>query len=233
MKNQSYLKIKELPLEDRPREKLKKFGSTSLTNRELIAIFLRTGNAHHGSVLDLSAKILEKAGNSLHNLIRFSIKDFLSIPGIGETKAITLLAVLEFAKRLAQEKITNQSPSFTGPETVFEYLHLEMAALEVEEFRVLLLNNANQLISSYTVSTGLVNETLVHPREIFKHAIRENASSVILVHNHPSNQSKPSSQDIEVTKQIVEAGKLLNIPVLDHIIVTSKEYFSFKEEDLL
>jgi DNA repair protein RadC len=229
----TFRKIKDLPVEDRPREKLKKFGSENLSNRELIAILLRTGNIHHGSALDLAQQILSKCNHSLKNLLQMELSELLDIPGIGEAKGITLKASLELAKRVIKDEILFSSPSFTNPETVYTFLKMEIAELEVEEFRILLLDSSNQLIDTVTITRGLVNETLIHPREVFKEAIRKNATSVILVHNHPSGNPNPSQQDIHITGKINESGKILGIPVLDHIIITYNSYFSFQEEGML
>lgn len=226
-------RIKDLPQEDRPRERLVKFGRKSLTNSELLAILLRTGNQNAGSALDLARKLLESASDSLYKLSCFSLADFLKVKGIGEAKAITLLAAMELSKRITQETIRQENISFTDPETVYRFLKHDIPQMIVEEFRVLYLNSANQLINMEVVSKGLVNETLIHPREVFRPAIQYNATAVILIHNHPSGEVRPSSQDIHITKKIVEAGKIVGINVLDHLIVAPSGFFSFQEEGLM
>ncbi|GAB4174066.1 MAG: DNA repair protein RadC [Calditrichia bacterium] len=227
------MKIKELPTEDRPREKLKELGAESLTNRELIAILLRTGNKNNGSALDLAHSILQQSNFSLTTLFNTPFEQITTIKGIGETKAITLMAVFELSKRMLREQLKPREIPFTNPELVYDYLKLDIQQLKVEEFRILTLTNANTLINSHTITKGIADGTMIHPREIFNIAIKDSASSIILVHNHPSGNLKPSREDLSITKKIVESGNILGIPVLDHLIISSKGYLSFKEEDYL
>jgi DNA repair protein RadC len=220
-------RIKEWPEDERPREKLQALGPTYLSNSELLAILFRTGSQKITAV-DL-AKIIIKRYGDLHALSKLDFRIFFHLKGIGPAKAITLAACFEIARRISalpiQEKL-----KITSPEIVFRKYGPHLAVLKKEIFLVLLLNNANIFISDYKVSEGTINASLVHPREVFQPAISGLATSIILLHNHPSGEVQPSQEDKNITHRLVEAGKLLDIPVLDHIIVGAENYFSFKEE---
>ncbi len=225
--------LKEYSSEDLPREKLLKKGVNALTNTELIAILLRTGSTGGNSVLEVSRRILNNADNSLEKLFKFSIKDLISIKGIGIAKAVTLFAAFELSYRLRAEQKKELINKFINPQNVFDYFKDRLSLLNVEEFRIVILNNANNYINDFLISKGILNSTSVHPREVFREAIRENAAHIILIHNHPSGEIRPSREDIRITEQLHKAGKIIGIPVLDHVIITKNRYFSFKENDLL
>jgi len=225
--------FKEIPYQDRPREKLQNFGSKSLNNVELLAILLRTGSRHGNSVIQVARNILKKADNSLEKLFNFKLKDLTEIKGIGSAKAVTLFAAFELAHRLEEEQKEELKNKFSQPEHVFNYYKSRISLLQVEEFRILLLNNANRFINDIIITRGILNASVVHPREVFRDAIIERAAHIILIHNHPSGESHPSKEDIDITEQLVKAGKLIDIPVLDHIIVAKNSYFSFKEDGLI
>ena len=220
--------IKQLPPEERPRERLLENGPTALSNAELLAIILRTG-AKEQSVLNLAKKILEKT-EGIKNLNDISINELTEIPGIGTSKAVQIMASIELGKRVSQSLVTKKSMTKTviTPSACFELLANEMKYLKQEHFIVLSLNVRHQLIAKDTVFIGALNMTVVHPREIFRVAIKRMADSIICVHNHPSGSIEPSPQDILMTKQLVEASMHMGIPLIDHIIIGGNDYSSLK-----
>ena len=222
-------RIKELPAGERPRERLRESGAASLSNSELLAIILRTGTAWE-NVLGLAARILARFGG-LVGLARASFGELCAERGIGEAKAAQLKAALEVGKRLAstqpEERVVVRSP-----QDVANLLMAEMGFLDQEHLRVVLLNSKNQVMAVPEVYRGSVNTSLIRASELFREAVRENCPAVIVVHNHPSGDPTPSAEDVQVTEQIVTAGKLLDIEVLDHIIVGQQCYASLKERGL-
>jgi len=228
--------IREMPEGERPRERLKLRGAAALTEAELVAILLRTGMKGI-SVVELSQQILREFG-SLEGLARTPLEVIAKIKGVGETKAIQLKAAFELARRLSDSSRGKQR-IVSSPEDAAAMMREDMRSLDREEFRVLLLNTKNALIKKCEVSRGSLNASIVEPREVFKDAIAASAASMILVHNHPSGDPTPSSEDIAVTKRLVKAGDLLNIAVLDHIILghrTTKhdqDFVSLKELGLM
>jgi len=228
--------IREMPEGERPRERLKLRGAAALTEAELVAILLRTGMKGI-SVVELSQQILREFG-SLEGLARTPLEVIAKIKGVGETKAIQLKAAFELARRLSDSSRGKQR-IVSSPEDAAAMMREDMRSLDREEFRVLLLNTKNGLIRKCEVSRGSLNASIVEPREVFKDAIAASAASMILVHNHPSGDPTPSSEDIAVTKRLVKAGDLLNIAVLDHIILghrTTKrdqDFVSLKELGLM
>ena len=228
--------IREMPEGERPRERLKLRGAAALTEAELVAILLRTGMKGI-SVVELSQQILREFG-SLEGLARTPLEVIAKIKGVGETKAIQLKAAFELARRLSDSSRGKQR-IVSSPEDAAAMMREDMRSLDREEFRVLLLNTKNALIKKCEVSRGSLNASIVEPREVFKDAIAASAASMILVHNHPSGDPTPSSEDIAVTKRLVKAGELLNIAVLDHIILghrTTKhdqDFVSLKELGLM
>lgn len=225
--------IKALPAQDRPREKLQQRGAEALSDAELIAIFLRTGMKGR-SAIDLAKDLL--ARHPLASLVSAPIEELAKIKGIGPAKAIQLKAAFEVAKRLARPRtrlVVND------PATAAGLVREEMRDLDREEFRVLLLNTKNALIRTAIISRGSLNASIVEPREVFKDAIAASAAGVILVHNHPSGDPTPSSEDINITRRLVKAGELLNITVLDHVILghratgRTQDYSSLKELGLM
>ena len=223
-------RIKDWPENERPREKLLALGPEYLSNSELLAILFRTGG-HQYTAVDMALTILNEYGD-LHTLAEIDFRKFFKLKGIGPAKAITLAASFEIARRIASLP-DKQKVKITSPDVVFQKFGPRLSSAKKEMFLVLLLNSANLLMQEYKVSQGTLNASLVHPREVFQPAITDLAASVILVHNHPSGETEPSTEDRHITSRMVEAGKLLDIPVLDHIIIGAEQYFSFKEEGLI
>ncbi len=228
------LRIRELPAEDRPREKLIAKGAEALTNRELIAILLRTGLPGKNAV-EVGGEILNKY-QTLGALCRVPVRELEKIRGVGRVKAIHLAAAFKLAERMAKEKVSAQK--IDTPELVYELLGAELRALEKESLRVLLLDTRYQLREIVQISLGSVNESIAHPREIFRPAIASSAYAVIVVHNHPSGDPSPSAADHSLTRRLAEAAELLQIKLLDHVIIGAPAegraaYFSFREAGVL
>ncbi len=229
----SGIRIKDQLASDRPRERLAAKGPNALSNGELIAILLRTGLKGMNAV-EVGNYLICSYGNSLQALAKASVDDLRKIKGIGRDKAVTLMAAFELAKRMAGE-LHGESPVLDNPEAIAEFLREENRTHSVECFRVLLLNTRRRLIRMEYISQGTVDTILVSPREVFKAAISANASAIVLLHNHPSGDPAPSEADIKVTRDLVRAGQLLKIDVLDHVILGQrtvdrpKDYASLKE----
>ncbi len=212
--------------EDRPREKLRSKGRKALTDAELLAILLGSGSRNE-TVLELAQRILRDHNNNLDILSRLSIDQLMQYKGIGEAKAITVIAALELGNRIRTFKASLQK--ITSSKTAFEYLHGILGQNNHEEFHILLLNRSNHVIRPVKISEGGFSGTLVDPKKIFKIALENAASSIILSHNHPSGNIQPSQEDIRLTKRIVDAGKILTLEVLDHIIIGGNNYYSFAD----
>jgi DNA repair protein RadC len=229
----SGIRIKDQLASDRPRERLAALGAEVLSHGELVAILLRTGLKGMNAV-DVGNYLICQYGNSLQALARASVDDLRKIKGIGRDKAVTLKAAFELAKRMAAE-LHGESPVLDNPQAVADFLREENRSHDVECFRVLLLNTRRRLIRMEKISQGTVDTILVSPREVFKAAISANASAIVLLHNHPSGDPTPSEADIKVTRDLVRAGQLLKIDVLDHVILgrktqeREKDYASLKE----
>jgi DNA repair protein RadC len=229
------IRIKDLPENERPRERLAELGAQALRDAELIAILLRTGTKGRSAV-QIADELLLKFGK-LHDLARASLEDLRQIKGIGRDKAIALKSAFTLASRMAQE-LQGEAPLLDTPESVADYLRDENRGYKVEHFQAVLLNSRRKLIKVEKISEGLVDSILVHPREVFRKAIAANASTLVLVHNHPSGDPTPSESDIRVTRDLIRAGQLLKIEVADHIIIghrtaaNSKGYFSMREMGL-
>lgn len=225
-------RIKDLAENERPRERLAAEGADALSNAHLIAILLRTGMKGY-SAINIGEQLLAKFG-TLESLARASLKDIQSVKGIGRDKAIALKAAFTLARRMAKE-LQYDSPVLDNPETIAGLLREENRLNEVEHFQVLLLNTRRKLIRVEQVSQGTLDTILVHAREVFKPAIAANASAIVLVHNHPSGDPTPSEADIKVTRDLIRAGQLLKIEVLDHVILgrktaeRPKDYASLRE----
>ena len=217
--------------EDRPREKLLLKGKSALSDAELIAILIGSGTRSMSAV-DVAKIILSDAAHNLNELARFSVKDLQKVKGIGEAKAISIVSALELGRRRRETHFTNKV-RITCSTDIYELMKPELLDLPKEEFWVVLLNRANRVLSKQQVSIGGVSGTVADPKIIFKAALDRYASSIILVHNHPSGNMKPSQADISLTNKMKEAGKLLEIPVLDHIIFSDQGYLSFADEGLL
>ncbi|GHM99497.1 DNA repair protein RadC [Cytophagales bacterium WSM2-2] len=225
------INIKNWSPEDRPREKLLMKGTSALSDAELIAILLGTGTAKLTAV-DVSKKILASVGNNLDNLARLSVKELMKAKGIGEAKAITIVAAMELGRR-RKEQNPEEKIKLESSLVVYNLIKGDLLDLPHEEFWVLLLNRANRLIKKKRVSEGGVSGTVADPKIIFKLALDELASGIIVAHNHPSGNLKPSESDITLTKKLKEGGKLLEINVLDHIIAGHNQYLSFADEGLI
>jgi DNA repair protein RadC len=226
-----FLNIKSWAEEDRPREKLLLKGTSALTDAELIAILIGTGTTSLSAV-DLAKNLLQHSNNSLDDLARFTVKDLMKIKGIGEAKAITIISALELGRR-RKEINTTERPKINGSKDAYELVKGDLMDLPHEEFWVIMLNRANRLLKKHQISLGGVHGTVADPKIIFKTALESLASGIIVAHNHPSGNLTPSQQDIDLTKKLKEAGKLLEIQLLDHVIIASKNYFSFADEGLM
>ncbi len=220
-------RIKDLPQNERPRERLAEHGPAYLSTPELLAILIRVGTPKK-SALELSRELLSKFKN-LRALSRASIEDICELKGIGPAKAVQIKAAFELAKRLSA--VTGADRHIvTDPADVANFLMDDMGHLEREELRLVILGSRNQILAIPTITTGTLNGNLTHPRETFRQAIQKNAASVIMVHNHPSGDPTPSQEDIVLTARYVEAGKILGIDVLDHVIIGCGKFISLREE---
>ncbi|WDV44692.1 DNA repair protein RadC [Clostridiaceae bacterium M8S5] len=223
--------IKDLPVSERPREKLYKYGCNNLSNSELIAIIIRTGSKKK-SALDLAQSILALDEVGLAFLNDCSLQELTSIEGVGECKAAQILASIELGKRVISYQ-NEYKHKVCAPIDIARILMEDMRHLKKEHFKVVLLDTKNQIISMEKISIGDLSSSIVHPREVFKMAIKKSSASIILVHNHPSGDPRPSKEDISITERLIECGKILGINVLDHVIIGNKKYISFKEKGLL
>ncbi|MFH1956092.1 MAG: DNA repair protein RadC [Patescibacteria group bacterium] len=221
--------IHDLPKEERPRERLVKFGEQALSVQELLQIILGRGIAGE-SVVITAQKLLSQFG-SLQKLAEASIEELSSIKGIGLAKATQIKAVFEIGRRLSTQTPSYKSKELTDPKKVYQLIKSKLKDYHKEHFYIIALNSRNHSIAE--VSVGSLDASVVHPREVFAEAIKNKAVSVIFVHNHPSGDPEPSEDDLETTKQLTEAGKILGIDVVDHIIVTKNNYFSFKDGNLI
>ncbi len=222
------LTIHDLPKNERPRERLISRGPENLKDEELLAILLRTGSQGK-SVIKLAKQVLQNYPKK--KLLKLKYDDLIKIKGIGPSKALTIIAAIELVKRSLEigEETIPVIQSIKDVVAQASYLRDKQR----EHFLVLFLNARNQLIYKKDLFIGTLNANLVHPREIFAEALRQNSASIILIHNHPSGDPEPSEDDLEITKRIVEAGKIMGIDVLDHIIITKTKVFSFKEKKLI
>ena len=220
--------IREMPKIERPREKLIEKGPENLKDEELLAILLRTGTKEK-NVLNLARQILRKF--SKKKLLKLKYQDLIKIKGVNSAKATTILAAIELTKRILEvgEETLPKIESVKDVVAQFSYLREKQR----EHLAALYLNARNEVIFKKHLFVGTLDSNICHPREIFKYALEKNAASVILVHNHPSGDSEPSQADLEITKRIVEAGKIMGIDVLDHVIITKTKALSFKERKLI
>lgn len=222
------LRITDWPEDERPREKMLANGADSLTSAELLAILIRTGSGKSTAV-DLAKTLLNKF-STLDRLAAASVAELSSTKGIGPAKAVTLKAAFEISRKMALEKAGREFITFRQPADVANVFIPQLGHLKKEVFCVALLDNANKLIQTERISVGTLNSSLVHPREVFNPAVKMSAASIILIHNHPSGQLQASAEDLHITKQLIESGKTLDIPVRDHIIIAGDQYKSFMEE---
>jgi len=223
--------IKNWSQDDQPREKLLHKGKEVLSDAELVAILIGSGNKQESAV-DLSKRILLSADNNLSALGKLSLKQLMTFKGIGEAKAITIMAALELGRRRREEDALEKQ-KITSSRSVFEFMQPVIGELQHEEFWIIYLNNSNKVIKKSQLSKGGITGTLVDVRLVLKSALEFGAIGLILVHNHPSGTLNPSSADIKLTDKLKVASESLDIKVLDHIIVTEKAYFSFADEKLL
>lgn len=232
MKSNCY-SVRELPESERPYEKCEKYGAGSLSDAELIAVIIRTGSRQERS-MDLAARILKLSEqdpglNGLHNL---SMKELLRVHGIGKVKAVQILCIAELSRRMAK---ASNAPglNFTNPDSVARYYMEDMRHLKKEVCRLALFDTKSRLLGESTLSVGTVNASIVSPREVFLTALKLEAVHIILLHNHPSGDPTPSKEDILVTKRVKEAGDLVGISLMDHIIIGDNKYVSLKEQGFI
>jgi DNA repair protein RadC len=225
------LPVSTLPNQDRPRERLWSLGPAALTTAELLAILLGTGGGGQ-DVLELARQLLEVSEGSLRSLARRPRAELLRSPGVGPTKAGRLIAALELGSRAAREQRPPVS-RIREPEDVVRLFDTRLRDLQVEEFHLLALDSQSQVLREVLITRGLLNSSLVHPREVFRAAIAEAAAGIIVVHNHPSGDPTPSAEDRAATKQLVSAGRLLDIPLYDHVIIAGDRFVSLATAGLL
>jgi len=230
-KSQYRARITDWPLSERPRERLIKYGMESISDSELIALIIGQGTKRYNAVE--TAKRLIREFKNLEGLADASLKELQTVSGVGPVKAVKLLAAFQLGRKLAVNRAENQIVQFTSPAKVADIYRPLLGNLKKEVFYVILLNSAMKRITEYEVSKGILDASLVHPREVFNPAIRHSARGIIIIHNHPSGDVLPSDEDLTVTNRLVESGKLLEIPVFDHLIISDSGYFSFKEHEYL
>ncbi|RVU55006.1 JAB domain-containing protein [Anaerosphaera multitolerans] len=231
-------KLKDLPAEDRPQEKLIKYGADTLSNAELIALIIRTGTKTKTSV-QLSQEIINslqregvKEETGIYAINDITIKDLMKIKGVGINKASMILAAVTLGKRINKISVHSRK-KVNCPKDIVDYVMSEMRFLKQETFKIAILNTKKEIESIKSISTGIINSTLVHPREVFVAAINELAHTIILLHNHPSGDPTPSKDDLILTDNIKKAGEIIQIPVIDHIIIGDNTYYSFLENNLI
>ena len=221
--------IKEIPLNDRPREKMAANGAAVLTDAELIAILLRTGTAEK-SAIDIASEMTADGGlyKRLAGITR--LNELTNIKGLGQAKAATVLAALEIGRRIASAKPLEKI-HLSCPQDVADFLMPRLRYAAKEQFVVILLNNKNKVIGTEVVSEGSLSSSIVHPREVYAPAILHHAAAIMVAHNHPSGDPKPSTEDTEVTRVLARSGKVLGIPMIDHVIIGDGNYYSFLENE--
>ncbi|WP_435989999.1 RadC family protein [Rossellomorea sp. LjRoot5] len=224
------LMIRDFPQDERPRERMIQSGAASLSNQELLAILLRTGTKSE-SVLQLSNRLLNQF-DGLNLLKDASLEEITKTKGIGLAKAVQIMAAVEFGRRISNLAFDDRY-SIRSPEDGANYVMNDMRFLAQEHFVCLYLNTKNQVLHKQTIFIGSLNASIVHPREVFKEAFRRSAASIICIHNHPSGDPTPSREDIEVTKRLVECGRIIGIDILDHLIIGEKKFISLKEKGYL
>ena len=232
-KSDYHASIKELPEDERPQEKMIKHGAGSLSNAELLAIIIRTGTRDATSV-EVGRKIIEYLDNDLsyfHQVDVLELKRNPNLSGVGIVKACQIKAAIELGCRIKQKDLPERK--ITSPHDVVGLLMDEMQYLKQECFKIIMLDTKNKVIKVEEITRGTLNSSLVHPREVFVKAIKQHAAAIILAHNHPSGDTEPSAEDKSITRRLVEAGELIGISVLDHIIIGRGTYLSFKQEKLL
>lgn len=225
------MKIKEMSINERPIEKMVLYGKETLSNSELIAILLKTGTTKLSS-LQLAERVINQNADGLRNLANITLEELMDIDGIGQAKAATIVAAVELGKRISASEAI-QRGKISCVEDVVDIFMERLRYLKKEKFEVLLLDTKGNIISSENISVGDLCSSVVHPRETFKSAIKRSAAAIIFVHNHPSGDPTPSNEDIAITKRLIEAGNILGISVLDHIIIGDGVFVSMKASDLI
>ena len=225
------MSIKFLAEDDKPKEKFLLKGKNSLSDAELLAIIMGSGN-REDSAVELGRKILDSVQNNWHNLSLLQISDLMKFKGIGEAKAISIATALEIGRRKASQEVPEKI-QISSSSDLFKVLHPFLGDLQTEEFWAVFLNQSNRIVGKSRLSAGGINQSVVDVRILFKTALENLATGVVIAHNHPSGNLKPSQEDLKITKQISEAGKILNIQMLDHLIITQNSYLSFADENLL
>lgn len=226
-----YISIKNLSISDRPREKLLQHGRATLSNAEIIAIIIGSGTREK-SAIQLCQEILNTTNNDINILAKKSIAELMKFKGIGEAKAISIAAALELGRR-RQSNDVNINPQIRSSKDAYLHIKYIFEDLEHEEFHILLLNRANKITNNILISKGGISGTVADGKLIFKKALENTASAIILCHNHPSGTLTPSKSDIDLTNKLVSFGKMIDLPILDHLIITDTNYFSFGDENML
>jgi DNA repair protein RadC len=222
--------ISSWPEEQRPRKRLIEEGVEALSDPELLAIVIRMGKRGKTAV-DISLELL-KVFSGLKSLSQASVEELCQIEGIGPSKASQILAAIELGKRVLSHK-KEERGKFLCSQDLYAYFRPELSSLKIEIFKIVLLDSKNRLIRDIEISVGSLNQTIVHPREVFNQAIRASSAAIILIHNHPSGDPSPSQEDYRLTRNLVQAGELLGIPVQDHLIIGQESYFSFADHHLI
>ncbi|WP_325176723.1 RadC family protein [Paenibacillus alkalitolerans] len=221
------LMIREVPEQERPRERMAAFGAAGLSNTELLAILLRTGTRNESAVT-LAARLLKECGG-IRGLVDASVDQLREMRGIGTAKALQIQAALELGRRVSRTTV-QEAPVIRSPQDVSRLVMEDLRYLRQEHFVCLFLNTKNHVIGRETLSVGSLNSTIVHPRELFRAAIKRSAASVLCVHNHPSGDPTPSAEDIQLTNRLTEAGHIIGIDILDHVIIGDNRFVSLKEQ---
>ncbi|MFD2670488.1 RadC family protein [Marinicrinis sediminis] len=219
--------LRDVPLEDRPRERLLQFGAQAVSNTELLAILLRTGTVSESAV-HLAQRIFSEVGG-LRALVDSSVDQLTDIRGIGPAKAVQIKASIELGRRLSRASL-DEHPVIRTPEDAAMLVMEDLRYLQKEHFVCLFLNTKNHVVGQETLSMGSLNASIVHPREVFRAAIKRSSASIICVHNHPSGDPEPSPQDLDMTKRLMDAGEIIGIEVLDHIIIGDQQFISLKQK---
>ncbi len=240
MSDESYppLRVKDLAVSDRPQERLEKLGPGALSDTELLAMLLRSGSRGH-NVISIAQRLIAEAG-SLAALVKWNEADFRRLTGIGRVKALQLVTVMEIVRRGMAKGADPEDAVLNRPELIHAHFKAQTAGLAVEKFWVLCLNRKNRLLKQVEVTSGTATSSLAHPREVFREAIRQGATAVVCVHNHPSGDPAPSAADVQVTRQLRDAAKAVDIELLDHVIVgragadpQGRGYYSFREAGVI
>lgn len=224
-----FLRIREMCDDEKPREKMMKKGVKSLSDAELLAIMIRTGDKNNNAVT-LSSKLLSQSTEGIRGLTDMSLEDLCNIDGIGPSKATIIKAALELGIRVSQ--YLPKKFKINNPWDVYSFYMEELRYLKKEVFKIILLNTKNEILDDVDISVGSLNSSIVHPREVFVEAIKKRSNSIILMHNHPSGNPQPSKEDIMITKRLSECGDILGISVLDHIVIGDGSYYSLKENSI-